>query len=60
MDVSERSAGDQCLNPVDEPDAIDLDLVELWPLEDPVAFAGSRVAVEDHARPASASALDRV
>jgi hypothetical protein len=34
VDVVEWFAGDQCGDPVDDPDAVDLELVERRPLED--------------------------
>jgi two-component system nitrogen regulation response regulator NtrX len=41
-----RVLEEQRFEPVDQRDVVDLDLVELFPLEDPVVVAGCRVAVQ--------------
>ena len=45
VDVVERSTGQQRLGPVDQGDAVDLELVEALELEDAVVVAGCRVTV---------------
>ena len=47
MDVVEWFTFKQRVHPVDQPDVVDLQLVELVVLEDPVFLAGCGVAVLD-------------